>query len=86
MALLITKKCINCDMCEPECPNEAISMGDHIYEINSDKCTECVGHYETPTCQKVCPREKVERGKQNNKDSKKMTKQGRREQEQKKKR
>ena len=44
MALLITKKCINCDMCEPECPNEAISMGDHIYEINSDKCTECVGH------------------------------------------
>ncbi|MGR7959779.1 4Fe-4S binding protein, partial [Escherichia coli] len=21
MALLITKKCINCDMCEPECPN-----------------------------------------------------------------
>lgn len=54
MALLITKKCINCDMCEPECPNEAISMGDSIYEINSDKCTECVGHYETPTCQKVC--------------------------------
>ena len=39
MALLITKKCINCDMCEPECPNEAISMGEHIYEINSDKCT-----------------------------------------------
>lgn len=30
-------------------------MGDSIYEINSDKCTECVGHYETPTCQKVCP-------------------------------
>ena len=42
-------------MCEPECPNEAISMGEHIYEINSDKCTECVGHYETPTCQKVYP-------------------------------
>ena len=46
MALLITKKCINCDMCEPECPNEAISMGDSIYEINSDRCTECVGHYD----------------------------------------
>ncbi len=29
-------------------------MGDHIYEINSDKCTECVGHYETPTCRR-CP-------------------------------
>ena len=55
MALLITKKCINCDMCEPECPNQAISMGESIYEINSDRCTECIGHYETPTCQKVCP-------------------------------
>ncbi|MGB6139208.1 MAG: 4Fe-4S binding protein, partial [Pseudoalteromonas rhizosphaerae] len=24
MALLINSKCINCDMCDPECPNEAI--------------------------------------------------------------
>ncbi|MDD9154923.1 YfhL family 4Fe-4S dicluster ferredoxin [Aliivibrio sp. S4TY2] len=55
MALLINKKCINCDMCEPECPNEAISMGDEIYEINPDLCTECKGHYDAPTCQSVCP-------------------------------
>ncbi|KAA8716680.1 YfhL family 4Fe-4S dicluster ferredoxin [Morganella psychrotolerans] len=55
MALLITERCINCDMCEPECPNEAISMGDSIYEINPDLCTECVGHYDKPTCQSVCP-------------------------------
>lgn len=55
MALLITEKCINCDMCEPECPNQAISMGQFFYEINPQRCTECVGHYETPTCQKVCP-------------------------------
>ncbi|CAG76171.1 putative ferredoxin [Pectobacterium atrosepticum SCRI1043] len=55
MALLITHKCINCDMCEPECPNQAISMGMDIYEINTTLCTECVGHYDTPTCQKVCP-------------------------------
>ncbi|MDP1177680.1 ferredoxin, partial [Klebsiella pneumoniae] len=41
MALLITKKCSNCDMCEPEGPNEAISMGDSIYDCNSDRCTEC---------------------------------------------
>ena len=33
MALLITERCINCDMCEPE----------------------CVGHYDKPTCQSVCP-------------------------------
>ncbi|KXF82553.1 YfhL family 4Fe-4S dicluster ferredoxin [Enterovibrio coralii] len=55
MALLITEKCINCDMCDPECPNEAISFGAEIYEIDPDKCTECVGHYEKPTCQSVCP-------------------------------
>ena len=42
-------------MCEPECPNDAISMGDEIYEIDPDRCTECVGHYEAPTCQSVCP-------------------------------
>ncbi|EOE0523252.1 YfhL family 4Fe-4S dicluster ferredoxin [Providencia stuartii] len=55
MALLITKKCINCDMCEPECPNNAIYMGDEIYEIDANLCTECVGHYDKPTCQSVCP-------------------------------
>lgn len=55
MALLITDKCTNCDMCEPECPNQAISMGDEIYVIDPNLCTECVGHYEAPTCQKVCP-------------------------------
>lgn len=55
MALLITQRCINCDMCEPECPNQAISMGAEIYQINPQRCTECVGHYDTPTCQSVCP-------------------------------
>lgn len=55
MSLLITKRCINCDMCEPECPNDAIFMGAEIYEIDSSLCTECVGHYDKPTCQSVCP-------------------------------
>ncbi|PQQ25728.1 YfhL family 4Fe-4S dicluster ferredoxin [Photorhabdus hindustanensis] len=55
MSLLIKKSCINCDMCEPECPNQAISMGDEIYEIDSERCTECIGHYDTPTCHSVCP-------------------------------
>ncbi|WP_037390148.1 YfhL family 4Fe-4S dicluster ferredoxin [Serratia symbiotica] len=55
MALLITKRCINCDMCEPECPNQAISMGDEIYQIDTACCTECIGHYDKPTCQQVCP-------------------------------
>ena len=55
MSLLITDECINCDVCEPECPNEAIYMGDEIYEIDRDRCTECVGHYDEPQCVEVCP-------------------------------
>ena len=55
MALKITDQCINCDVCEPECPNEAIYMGIEIYEINPSKCTECVGHFDTPQCKEVCP-------------------------------
>ena len=55
MALMITDDCINCDVCEPECPNDAISMGLEIYEIDPNKCTECVGHFEEPTCAVLCP-------------------------------
>ena len=71
MALYITDECINCDVCEPECPNEAISPGDEIYVIDQivfsshtldeiyvidpNLCTECVGHYETSQCVEVCP-------------------------------
>ena len=55
MALMITDECINCDVCEPECPNEAISAGEEIYVINPDKCTECVGHFDEPQCQQLCP-------------------------------
>lgn len=55
MALIITDACINCDVCEPECPNAAISAGEEIYEIDPAKCTECVGHFDKPQCQVVCP-------------------------------
>lgn len=55
MSLMITDECINCDVCEPECPNSAISQGEEIYVINPNLCTECVGHYDTPQCVEVCP-------------------------------
>ena len=55
MALLITDECINCDVCEPECPNQAIYLGKEIYEIDPHKCTECVGHFDEPQCVQVCP-------------------------------
>jgi len=52
MALIIEPSCINCDMCDP---NQAISLGENIYEIDPQRCTECVGHYDKPTCVSVCP-------------------------------
>ncbi len=55
MAYIITEECINCAACEPECPNEAITAGDDVYEIEPDKCTECVGHFDESQCAAVCP-------------------------------
>ncbi len=55
MSLMITDECINCDVCEPVCPNNAIYQGQDIYEINPDLCTECVGHFDVPQCVEVCP-------------------------------
>jgi ferredoxin len=55
MALLITEDCINCDVCEPACPNQAITQGENIYEIHPDLCTECVGHFDESQCVAICP-------------------------------
>ena len=55
MALKITDECINCDVCEPVCPNQAIFQGIEIYQIDHARCTECVGHFDTPQCVDVCP-------------------------------
>ena len=55
MSLKITDECINCDVCEPVCPNQAIYQGEEIYEIDPGLCTECVGHFDKPQCQTVCP-------------------------------
>jgi ferredoxin len=55
MSLKIIDTCINCDVCEPECPNHAISQGPEIYVIDPELCTECVGHFDKPQCQQVCP-------------------------------
>lgn len=55
MALKILDTCINCDVCEPVCPNKAIYQGMSIYEIDPALCTECVGHFEVPQCRQLCP-------------------------------
>ena len=55
MAYIITDECISCGACDPECPNEAITAGDEIYEIDPAKCTECVTYFDEQQCATVCP-------------------------------
>ncbi len=55
MAYKITDDCISCGACEAECPNKAISEGDTVYNIEPDKCTECVGSHSSSKCAEVCP-------------------------------
>lgn len=54
MAYKITDDCISCGACEAECKNEAISEGEEVYIIDADRCTECVGNFESPKCAEVC--------------------------------
>jgi ferredoxin len=60
MALKINELCINCDVCEPACPNQAITQGKDIYIIHPSRCTECVGHFDEPQCVVVCPVECID--------------------------
>jgi len=48
------------DVCEPACPNQAITQGEEIYVIDPALCTECVGHFEEPQCMMVCPVECID--------------------------
>lgn len=60
MSLKINELCVNCDVCEPACPNHAIAMGETIYVIDPARCTECVGHFDEPQCVVVCPVECID--------------------------
>ena len=55
VATRISDECINCGACEDECPNGAISMGEEIFVIDPDLCTECVGFSEAQMCALACP-------------------------------
>jgi len=55
MATMITEECINCGVCEPECPNEAITEGEETFQIDPALCTECVAFHEVEQCAEVCP-------------------------------
>ena len=49
MAYLINSDCINCGICEAECPVECISAGDGVYVIDEAACIDC------EACVPVCP-------------------------------
>jgi len=55
MAYKITDDCISCGACESECQNQAISEGETTYIIEADKCTECIGYFDSPKCVDICP-------------------------------
>ena len=55
MATRITDACILCGVCEPECPNDAISEAAQQYVIDPALCTECVGFHDEEQCAAVCP-------------------------------
>jgi len=55
MATTITEECIACGACESECPNDAIHLGEAIFVIDADLCSECVGSHDTQMCDEACP-------------------------------
>ncbi len=59
MAHKIIDTCILCGACEPECPVNAISVGDDMYIINEAVCVDCVGHNDAPACVAICPTDSI---------------------------
>ncbi len=57
MATIITEDCIRCGACEDECPNSAISLGEEMFVIDPELCTECVGFSDEQMCAAACPPE-----------------------------
>lgn len=55
MASKITEECINCGVCEPECPNSAITAGADIYVVDPSLCDDCESAGGSPMCMEVCP-------------------------------
>ncbi|MBF0561557.1 MAG: 4Fe-4S binding protein [Alphaproteobacteria bacterium] len=52
---ILASLCTACGACEFECPNKAIRIKNDIYFVKPEKCTECVGHFDTPQCVAICP-------------------------------
>ncbi len=55
MTYMITSLCIECHRCESICPTGAITQNEQQYQIDSERCNDCVGHYAVPQCWSACP-------------------------------
>lgn len=54
------EQCIDCRLCVPECPDGGIIVHEnedkpYTYEIQQDKCTECIEFNKESKCSYVCP-------------------------------
>lgn len=52
---IVESECTGCSACESECPNNAIHEKNGVFAINSKKCTECIGFFDSPQCVSACP-------------------------------
>jgi len=55
MSYSITKECIQCNFCVPQCPVGAIKVVADQYWIDPAICNGCEGYYDTPQCLSTCP-------------------------------
>ena len=56
MALkIIASQCTSCSACEAECPNVAIYEKNGTFVIDPKKCTECIGHFDSPAMRGSVP-------------------------------
>ncbi len=70
MSCVISNKCVNCEMCEPDCPTGAITFNGKTFVINPELCRECEGIYDTPHCISVCPVHCIKRNDEKKKNIK----------------
>ena len=49
MAYLITRDCTGCDICRPECPEDAIKENHPFFYVEPRRCNDC------GVCAEVCP-------------------------------
>ncbi len=51
--IIVKDDCIQCGVCETECPEGAIAEVDGFYEVDPAKCQDC------GSCSDVCPTSSV---------------------------